>query len=112
MDPLSVIASCVAIGTLVMQTGQAIADLRALIDELPQRLCAAKALAMLGELLDLRDSEPNIVDFILQEKTFEAVDCDTTDVLEKAPINLTRMVNYHLRTGYRLQERGQQRWAS
>lgn len=42
MDPLSVIASCVAIGTLVVQTGQAIADLRALIDELPQRLCPVK----------------------------------------------------------------------
>ncbi len=41
MDPLPGITSCIAIGTLVVQTGQAIADLRAL-DELPQRLCAAK----------------------------------------------------------------------
>ena len=42
MDPLSVIAGCIAIGTLVVQTGQGIADLRALIEELPQRLCVVK----------------------------------------------------------------------
>lgn len=91
MDPLSVIASCVAIGTLVVQTGQAITDLRALIEELPQRLCAVK-----NEVNDIGLVVSQIQEFAerrqrFQEKIFEAADCDVTDLLEKAQINLTTL---------------------
>ena len=91
MDPLSIIASCIAIGTLVQQTSQAIADLRALIEELPQRLCAVK-----NEVNDIGLLVSRVQDFAerrqrFQESIFEAADCDVTDLLEKAQINLTTL---------------------
>ena len=91
MDPLSVIASCIAIGTLVVQTGQAIADLHALIDELPQRLCPVK-----NKVNDVGLVVSQVRKFAerrqrFQEKIFEAADCDVTDLLEKAQINLTTL---------------------
>lgn len=91
MDPLSVIASCIAIGTLVGKTGQAIANLRALIDELPQRLCAVK-----NEVNDIGLVVSQVQNFAerrqrFQASVFEAADCDVTDLLEKAQINLTTL---------------------
>ena len=91
MDPLSIIASCIAIGSLVVETGQAIVDLRALIEELPQRLCAVK-----NEINDIGLVVSQIQEFAerrqrFQEKIFEATDCDVTDLLEKVQINLTTL---------------------
>lgn len=89
MDTLSVIVSCIAIGTLVAQTCQAIADLRALIGELTQRLCAVK-----NEVNDIGLVVSQVRGFAqrrqrFQEKIFEVADCNVTDLLEKAQINLT-----------------------
>lgn len=91
MYPLSVISGCIAIGTVVVQTCQAIADLRALIEELPQRLCAVK-----NEVNDLGLVVVQVREFAqrrqrYQEKIFEAADCDVTDLLEKAQINRTTL---------------------
>ena len=91
MDPLSIIASCVAIGTLVLQTSNAISDLRTLIDELPQRLCAVK-----NEVNDIGLVVSQVQEFVerrqqYQSRIFEAADCDVTDLLEKAQINLTTL---------------------
>ena len=91
MDPLSVIASCIAIGALIVQTGQAIADLRTLIEELPQRLCAVK-----NEVNDIGLVVSQVQEFAERRKRFrrlifEAADCDVTDLLEKAQINLTTL---------------------
>ena len=91
MDPLSVIASCIAIGTVVAQTGQAIANLRALIDELPQRLCAVK-----NEVNDIGLVVSRVQEFAERRRRFEATifeaaSCDVTNLLEKAQINLTTL---------------------
>jgi hypothetical protein len=40
MDPLSVIASCIAIATLAKQTCDAFSELRSLVTELPDRIAA------------------------------------------------------------------------
>ena len=91
MDPLSVIAGCIAIGTLVVQTGQAIADLRALIDELPQRLCAVK-----NEISNIGLVISQVQEFAerrrrFHARVFEAAGCDVSDLLEKAHSNLTTL---------------------
>lgn len=91
MDPLSVIASCIAIGNLVVQTGQAIIDLHTLIEELPQRLCAVK-----NEVNDIGLVISQVQEFAarrqrLEEKIFETAACDVSDLLEKAQINLTTL---------------------
>lgn len=91
MDPLSVIAGCIAIGTLVTQTTHAISDLRTLIDELPQRLCAVK-----NEVNNIGLVVSQVKEFAerrqrYQSRIFEAADCDVTDLLEKAQINLTTL---------------------
>ena len=91
MDPLSIIASCIAIGTLVMQTSNEISDLRTLIDELPQRLCAVK-----NEVNDIGLVVSQVKEFAerrqrYQSRIFEAAECDVTDLLEKAQINLTTL---------------------
>lgn len=91
MEPISVIASCIAISTLVVQTGRSIADLRACIGKLPQRLCAVK-----NEVNDIGLVVSQVQEFAerrqrFQEKIFEVVDCDVTDLLEKAQINLTTL---------------------
>ena len=91
MDPLSVIAGCIAVGTLVVQTGQSIADLRARIGELPQRLCAVK-----NEVNDIGLVVSQVQKFAqrrqrFQEKIFEVADCDVTDLLEKVQIDLTTL---------------------
>jgi len=91
MDPLSIIASCVAIGTLVWQTGQAIADLRSLTGELPQRLWAVK-----NEVNDIGLVVSQVQEFVERRKrfqslVFEAADCNVSELLEKAQINLTTL---------------------
>lgn len=91
MDPLSVIASCIAVGTLVWQTGEAIADLRTITGELPQRLCAVKnevndiglVISQVQELAERRK--------YFQSLVFEAADCNVMDLLEKAQIDLTTL---------------------
>jgi hypothetical protein len=91
MDPLSIIASCIAIGTLVAQTGKAIADLRTLIEELPQRLCAVK-----NEVNDIGLVVSQVQEFAERRKrfkllVFEAADCNVMELLDKAKINLTTL---------------------
>ncbi len=84
MEPLSAIASCIALGTLVLQTSRAIANLRELIDELPQRLCAVK-----NEVNDIGLVVSQVQEFAqrrqrFQARIFEAADCDVEDLLGKA----------------------------
>ena len=91
MDPLSIIASCIAIGALVKQTSKEISDLRTLIDELPQRLCTVK-----NEVNNIGLVVSQVKEFAerrqrYQSRIFEVADCDVTDLLEKAQINLTTL---------------------
>lgn len=91
MDPLSVILGCIAIGTLMVQTYQAIDDLGILFEKLLQRLYAVK-----NEVNDLGLVVAQIQKFAqrwqhYQKKIFEAADCDVTNLLEKAQINLTML---------------------
>ena len=88
MDPLSVVGSCIAIGSLVVTTSQAIVNLRALIQELPQRLCAVK-----NEVNDIGLVVSRVQEFAerrqrFQTKIFQAADCDVQKLLEKAQSNL------------------------
>ena len=67
---------------MIQQSSQAIADLRALIDELPQRLCAVK-----NEVNDIGLVVSQVQEFTerrqrFQERIFEAADCDMTALLE------------------------------